>query len=681
VIWSFSTAITALQFATLTTAPLADPKLELSAYHTPDYQMRDLEIFGWYWIDWGPSYYKKDFQKAKDMYIDGVFLLSNKYTFLNNSTVFKEAVISAQLFGLRVGIVIFHPYDADFQKIWNLPVEQGKFADFSANRSWIEEIYTSKLKSLVNIGDFLNITYYVYDNMTFDKTSNLTNAQLFIDITNKITHGRAIMLARYPPKNMTLLTLSIKHWDWRTAPEDVRSIRNSLEKRPLNNTSVGQFVWLHKRTDIDFESLSAVYNVLSNSDRIEIFTLRYGEPNWTNAIGNSILEHPTLIEYLSSLNLQVKKRENSPGYIMFSDYASNKIALDLSKSVFINPLSVCENGQTAEYGTNIGASYFSVKESQIGQRMIEMRFCGNGTNGVSGWFAYRVRLKNPIPINENSTLLLLLRLNPSIDGTAWTWYRIDFSTKEDDTYSLIWSFHDVPMNYVTKKGNDTKCRFDIGSVINWKFYQFSLYDVFYTYFSKKPLYITGVRYAIGAECDNDITAQFLLAKISSQPFEINNIKIRNVKPGVNLTDGEMLSMRGLHFRKVLVVSKIFPKSKTVNYQLALLGLAKTEFYGWNLGGFSNATQIKGHLSFNISSQASKFFLMDEEISSDILQQKTCTLELNLAYNKVTFITLSEIESHFVPLVILIPLTILLAYMVSKIIKVLKFSGHLLAKYY
>jgi len=113
--------------------------------------------------------------------------------------------------------------------------------------------------------------------------------------------------------------------------------------------------------------------------------------------------------------------ENSTGDIQLDSWERTDVALDLSRSVFTDPLSVYETGETTQGGTSyVGASYYCVKDSPIGQKMIEMKFCGNGADKVGGWFAYRVQLENYIPVSENSTLLLLLRLSPSSDGTAWT---------------------------------------------------------------------------------------------------------------------------------------------------------------------------------------------------------------------------------------------------------------------
>ena len=313
----FSAAVALIQFTTLVTAPLAKPQMTTSVYHNTSYSLRDnllgIEIYGWYWIDWGPGYYDADFKIAKDMLMDGVFLVSDRYTFASHPEVFVEDIDIASRNGLEVGVVIFHPYDYDFQAAWGLPANQGVFADFT-NKTWIEEVYTVRLRNSVAIGSSMGVSWYIYDDMTFDKVADLTNAQLFVDVTYSITNNKTIMLSHYPPFGSisNFLNLSVMHWDWYTAPEDIAAIEDSLTKRPLNNTSIGQFIWLYYRSGISFVDLQSIYEVLSNANRIEIFTLRIGDQSWTDAVTNSILENPTLVEYLTLLNRRIKHRGIGP---------------------------------------------------------------------------------------------------------------------------------------------------------------------------------------------------------------------------------------------------------------------------------------------------------------------------------------------------------------------------------
>ncbi|MEM3629213.1 MAG: hypothetical protein QXE06_07590 [Candidatus Bathyarchaeia archaeon] len=88
--------------------------------------------------------------------------------------------------------------------------------DFTANATWIKDVYAEKLKNIVAVGGSLNIDWYVYNDMEFDKVSDLINAQLFANITYRITNNKTIILASYSSikdKNF-LPKLSILYWDW-----------------------------------------------------------------------------------------------------------------------------------------------------------------------------------------------------------------------------------------------------------------------------------------------------------------------------------------------------------------------------------------------------------------------------------------------------------------------------------
>jgi len=264
---------------------------------------KSIEILGWYCIDWGPDYYAQDFATIKSMHFDTVILRSFTDMFSSNHECFTTAIAAARSEGLKVGISLFHPANEEMAQAWGLPhTEDGMFLDFTVNRTWIETDYRQKLLSLVGNTD---LDYYMFDDMAFGETSNLTNSQYFIDLTFEIMDDKAIMLAYYPPKS-PLPPLSIPHWDWYTAPEESNKLRESLTTRPLNNTSLGHFVWLYERTHISFASLSTVYNILGDSDRVQIFSLRYGGSDWSSGVANSILEHPPLVNYIRVLNQQLK---------------------------------------------------------------------------------------------------------------------------------------------------------------------------------------------------------------------------------------------------------------------------------------------------------------------------------------------------------------------------------------
>jgi len=671
-IWFFSATVTLAQVTTLVTSPLANPQMTMSVYHNTTYHLRDIEIYGWYWIDWGAGYYDADFKTAKDMLIDGVFLVSDRYTFVSQPEAFSDAISAASRNGLKVGIIIFHAYDADFQRVWGLPINQNVFADFSASRAWIEKVYTPKLKNIVALGSSLGVSWYVFDDMSFDEVSNLANAQSFIDVTYGITNNRTIMLDSYPPAKDTnpFLKLNITHWDWYTVSENTGYIEDSLMQRPANNTSIGQFVWLHNRPRVSFEELQEIYDALHDADRVEIFALRYGDQTWSNAIINSMLENPMLIEYLTVLNLRMKHGEDPKGHVTLMDWETDGISLDLSKSHFEDPISVYGIGEISEKGTPfVGASYFVVKRTSLEQKMIEMRFSGNGTDGLQGWFAYRIKLRHPMRVRENATLLLILRLTPSSQGSAWSYYKIDLSTEENTSYSLSWQFQDRPGDYVFKSENDTKSNFVIGSATDWGFYQFDIPNLFYSSFSRRPSYITSIEYAVGAELDNEVKSQFLLAKISPQPLEINGERVEDIKPSVPLEGGHLVEIDGLYLRNVLVTTRIPPDEESVHIQWTPLKTYRNEMYGWFFTKASNITRIEKEVTFDISGQTSKALFMGKEIAIQPQQQKTYRLKLDDVSAKSTLLITSEIDAPLIPIVVFIPIIIFLIQIFSKLVKV------------
>ena len=666
VLWVVSAATTMLQFAVLVSSTLAEPRLETATYYSPAYSTRNAEIFGWYSIDWGPDYYYEDFKTIKNMSVDGVLLSSSEYPFVSNPEVFEEAATVAQQQGLRVGIILFNPYDAGSQGAWSLPVKQDHFADFTANTTWIEKTYTTKLLSVVSNGSKLNATYYLYDDMNFWEAQNLTNAQLFINITNEITGGRALMIGYYPPKELVIPKLSIMNWDWYSAPEDLEDLGASLEVKPSNNTSLGQFIWLYDRTSINLTSLESAYDELLNADRIEIFAMRYGAPSWSDGASNSILEHPNLVEYLTMLNQRLEGIENSKGSLTLDNYETNSVSVVLSKSVFEDPFSAYESGQVSQYATDYaGSSYLTLENTSFDQEMIETRFCGNGSNGINGWFAYTVSLGCPILLDENSSILLLLRLSPSVDGSAWAYYRVDALTEQNLTYSLIFKFYDVPMNYVWVDNKSRAGYYLIGSALDWKFYQFNVDSLFYTAFSERPLCITSVQYAIGANSTDDVKAYFLSAKISPIPLQINELPVNGETVDLKLDGDQTIRLTGIIFNRLFVTLSPTP-TQSIGTEWSVLKISRTESYEWNTGGFSDVTE--NTISFNASDNNDKLLLNGIEISPEPENQQPTTFELNPKETKVSFVVAESTNTYLLLLAFLLPVILALLYAPIRVTK-------------
>ena len=354
--------------------------------------------------------------------------------------------------------------------------------------------------------------------------------------------------------------------------------------------------------------------------------------------------------------IDVKARDSS--VLVIDSLDRNKVTLDLSKSIFSYPFSINSSGKYLCYGTTVGSSYFTIRNSSLGQRMIEMRFCGNGTDKINGWFAYRVELMNPLPVSENLTLSLLLKLTPSADGTAWTYYKIDFLNNENDTYSLVFKFSDVHANYMWKNEMGTISYYFIGSVTNWKLYQFNLNDLFYSSFSQKPTCITGVEYAIGAESDNNIKAYFLLAKLSPTPFKINGKEVRSVRHDTLLGHDKTIIVKGITLKKLSVIFNVTLEKVSINYGFTLFGMSRTEFYRWNLGRIADKALHSAVIIFNVPSRAKALILNGNDITSQV-HQPVHSQKLDETSKQVTLIIIEEINNNFIILLIFLPIIALI----------------------
>lgn len=436
-----------------------------------------------------------------------------------------------------------------------------------------------------------------------------------------------------------------------------------------NGLVIFTVLWLIYRLLKDMFKLSIIWRPLSRKELFGLVILVI----WVISAAITALQFAILATVpLANPKLEVSRyytpfymeSNDSSTLVMLNDVEENKVTLDLSRSVFADPLSIYEMGQASEYGTKyVGASYFNVENSSLGQKTIELRFCGNGTDQIEGWFAYRIRLENPIPMSENLTVLLLLKLIQSSDSSAWMWYKIDLLNEENFTYSIVFKFHDVPGNYVCKNEDGTISYYLIGSVVNWKFYQFNLNNLFSTSFSQKPCYITGVEYVIGAESDNDIKACFLLAKISPNPLEINDVEIKDVRPTITLECDNVIKIKGVHLGKLLVTSSVPLEKENVNFQLALLGISRIESYRWNMGEGSNETLHKVQMTFDVTRQAKRLILDSNDITSQIQESTVYSLDLDTSSEEVTFVVMSEIDAYFVAVVILVPIIAFFAYVV------------------
>jgi hypothetical protein len=426
-------------------------------------------------------------------------------------------------------------------------------------------------------------------------------------------------------------------------------------------------LWLAYRLSKDVFQVSISFRSLSKKELLGLAILVL----WVVSAATTTLQFAVLATApLAEPKLEASTY-NSPAYYTgavetfpLNLYEANNVSVDLSKSVFTDPFSVYENGQTFEYATKYsGSSYFTLEDTPANQEMIETRFCGNGTNGLGGWFAYRISLEHPISVDENSTILLLLRLTPSSDGSAWAYYKVDLLTEENLTYSLAFKFHDVPVDSAWINKESRICYYRIGSVLAWKFYQFNIDDLFYTSFSKKPCCITNVEYAIGANSNNDVSAYFLLAKISSNSLKFNNLPVEDEKANVKLSEDGIIEISGLTISRLFVTLSPSP-TENINVEWSMLKISRIESYNWDTRTFSNMTEVK--MSFNASSNYKKLFLNGMEITSQPQGQQLAVYELDPKTTQVNLVVTEETDAYLLSFSILLPIIVAFYYVLLKV---------------
>ena len=452
---------------------------------------------------------------------------------------------------------------------------------------------------------------------------------------------------------------------------------SNLSETPLaiwNTLFIATVFWLIYRLSRDVLQISFAPKPLSKKEMLSLAILL----TWAISVVATSLQFASLVTMpLANPALEVSRyyapfrMENGDSslYVKLNNLEGNKVALDLSKSIFADPFSVYMSGETSQYATNVGTSYFTVRNSSLGQKMIEMRFCGNGSDKIGGWFAYRLALQDPLQISENATLMLLLKLTPSSDETAWTYIKIDFLSKEDKTYALTWKFHDVSMNYVFSSHNGTRNNYLLGRATDWVFYQFDLNAIFYTSFSRNPRCITSIEYGIGAEADNDIAVQFLVAKISQQPLEINEMRIENVKPTIKLKDDHSIRLSGLSTIKLFVIVTPNIAEKNVSTQWSIIKVSRTESYKWNTSGFTNMTEMK--VCFVVISNSTKLLLNDNEILPNPQNQRQ-SYEINIEESQVVLVVANATDIYLMPVVVI---SSILAFLLCLVIRKVPSNQH------
>jgi hypothetical protein len=330
------------------------------------------------------------------------------------------------------------------------------------------------------------------------------------------------------------------------------------------------------------------------------------------------------------------------------------VTLDLSKSVFSNAFSSYEIGEISMFGVKDGGlSYFSLKDSQMGQKMIEMKFFGNGTDGLDGWFANKIQLEEPLKVNENTTLILLLKLEPSSDNTAWTYIKLDFLSADNEKYSLVWKFHDTPINSMLYSTDKKMKMYLLGSSVEWTFFQFNLQNVFYTSFSIHPKILTCIEYGVGAEADNIVTVHFLLAKISDCPLKVNGELVESVKPTLKLDDSGIL-FEGANVSRLYATSTLKPCKKEKHFQLFLTKISRFEKYEWSLP--EHHQEVEKQIRFNSINNSTRIFLNGREVISKTRVFELSAYESLALQDEVTLTVVNEVDTYLMPIIsiLLIP---------------------------
>ncbi|MEM4712938.1 MAG: hypothetical protein QXQ61_00135 [Candidatus Bathyarchaeia archaeon] len=424
--------------------------------------------------------------------------------------------------------------------------------------------------------------------------------------------------------------------------------------------------WLIYRLKRDVFQISLKMGSLSKLDVLSITLLFV----WVISSATAILQFAQIASLPpASPQLEVSKyytpcstaNDRALMYFAINDTERGaKITLDLSKSMFTAPFSFYGIGEISMFGVkNGGLSYFSLRNSSIGQKIIEMKFFGNGTDGLNGWSANKILLEKPLKVNESTTLMLMLKLEPSSDNTAWTYIKLDFSSNNGEEFSLVWKFHDKPINSMFHSADNKMRMYLLGSAVEWTFFQFTLPNIFYTSFSSHPQFLNRVEYGVGAEADNTVTANFLLAKITDYPLKVNGELIEEAKPTVKVGEDSRIRLEGVNVSRLYVTSILKPCKEKRHFQLFLTKISRLEQYEWNIFALHNKADER--IRFNFTNNSAKIFLNGREVVS-----KTSFLDLStvesapLQDEEVILTVVNEIDTYLMPTIsiCLVPLLIL-----------------------
>jgi hypothetical protein len=193
----------------------------------------------------------------------------------------------------------------------------------------------------------------------------------------------------------------------------------------------------------------------------------------------------------------------------------------------------------------------------------------------------------------------------------------------------------------------------LGSSAEWTFFQFNLQNVFYTSFSNHPKLLNSIEYGVGAEADNTVTANFLLAKIEEHPLKVNEELVENVKQTVKLNDSRIL-LEGANVSRLYATSTLKPCKKEKHFQLFLTKISRLEKYEWILPEHHQEDEKK--IRFNFTNNSTRIFLNDNEIMPKKCVYELSAHELETLQDEVILTVVNEVDTYLMPIIsiLLIP---------------------------
>jgi hypothetical protein len=193
----------------------------------------------------------------------------------------------------------------------------------------------------------------------------------------------------------------------------------------------------------------------------------------------------------------------------------------------------------------------------------------------------------------------------------------------------------------------------LGSSAEWTFFQFNLQNVFYTSFSNNPKLLNSIEYGVGAEADNIITANFLLAKIEEHPLKVNGELVESVKPTLKL-DNPGILFEGANVSRLYATLTLKPCKKEKHFQQSLTKILRLEKYEWSLS--TPYQEVEKRIRFNFTNNSMRIFLNGGEVTSKTHVFDLSAYESLALQNEVIITIVNEVDTYLMPIIsiLLIP---------------------------